>query len=97
MNLFKGSLLFCVSLVCAEEVIVDAPKIITKQWEERVFGIKQDARELPRAVHEMIDGILDDTFEKDFFERIHTAQIFSNCVLGFILIVFLDLFIILKI
>ena len=73
MNLFKGSLLFCVSLVCAEEVIVDAPKIITKEWEERVFGIKQDARELPRAVHEMIDGILDDTFEKDFFERIDTA------------------------
>ena len=73
MKFVKGSLLLCLSLVWGEEVIVDAPKIITKEWEERVFGIKQDARELPRAVHEMIDGILDDTFEKDFFERIDTA------------------------
>ena len=73
MKFVKGSLLLCVSLVCAEEIIVDAPKVITKQWEERVFGIKQDARELPGTIHEMIDGILDDTFEKDFFERIDTA------------------------
>ena len=61
------------SLIWAGEVVVDAPKEITREWEEKVFGIKYTVTELDNAVHEMVDGLIDETFEEAFFERIKAA------------------------
>ena len=73
MKIIKGSLLLAISLVWAGEIVVDAPKEITREWETKVFGIKSDVAELDTAVHEMVDGLIDEVFEATFFERIKAA------------------------
>jgi antitoxin component YwqK of YwqJK toxin-antitoxin module len=56
---------------------VYAPKEITREWETKVFGIKSEVAELDTAVHEMVDGLIDDAFEATFFERMK-AEIKNN-------------------
>ncbi len=73
MKFIKGSFLLAMSLVWAGEIVVDAPKEITKEWEAKVFGVKYGVTELDKAVHEMVDGLIDEVFEKAFFERIKEA------------------------
>ncbi len=73
MKFIKGSFLLVVSLVWAGEIVVDAPKEITKEWETKVFGIKYGVTELDKAVHEMVEGLVDETFDQAFFERIKEA------------------------
>ncbi len=70
MKIIKGSLLLAMSLIWAGEIVVDAPKEITREWETKVFGIKYEVTELDNAVHEMVDGLIDEVFEATFFERI---------------------------
>jgi hypothetical protein len=73
MKIIKGSLLLAMSLIWAGEIVVDAPKEITREWETKVFGIRYEITELDNAVHEMVDGLIDDAFEATFFERMKAA------------------------
>ena len=70
MKFISMFLILPISLIWAGEIVVDAPKKITKEWEEKVFGIKYEVTELDNAVHEMVDGLIDEVFEATFFERI---------------------------
>jgi hypothetical protein len=65
--------ILCSCLLFGEEIVIDSPKIITPQWEEQVFGVKQGAQDLVGSLHEMIDGLIDEQFGEDFFAKIEEA------------------------
>jgi hypothetical protein len=73
VKLFIGSIIFFMVSVFGGEIIVDSPKIITPEWEEKVLGIRFGVTTLDNAVHEMVDGLIDDHFDKTFFDRLKTA------------------------
>ena len=67
-----GSLIFFMVAVFGGEIIVDSPKVITKEWEEKVFGIKYGVTTLDNSIHEMVDGLIDDYFDQALFDRLKT-------------------------
>ena len=70
MWVIRGSLILLMGCLFGNELVVDSPKEITPQWEEKVFGIKYGVTTLDKAVHEMVDGLIDSYFGKDFFDRV---------------------------
>ena len=73
MKAIFGSFIFMMTCLFGSEIIVDSPKVITKEWEEKVFGIKYGVTALDNAIHEMVDGLIDDYFDEAFFGRLQTA------------------------
>jgi hypothetical protein len=63
MWVIVGSVAFF-SLLFGGEIVIDSPKIITHQWEEQVFGVKQGTQDLVGSLHEMIDGLIEKQFGK---------------------------------
>ncbi len=59
--------------IFGEEKVIDSPKIITPEWEEQVFGVKQGVQNLTGSLHEMIDGLISEHFGADFFARVEDA------------------------
>ena len=52
---------------------INSPKVITPKWEEKVFGIKYyEPTTLVNSVNEMIHGIPEEYFNKDFFNKLET-------------------------
>ena len=66
MKFISMFLLPPISLVWAGEVVVDAPKEITREWETKVFGIKYEVTELDNALHKMVDGLTNEMFDRSF-------------------------------
>ncbi len=65
-----GRLLLFSCFIFGEEKVIDSPKIITPEWEEQVFGVKQGVQNLTGSLHEMIDGLISEHFGTDFFARV---------------------------
>jgi len=59
--------------IFGEEKVIDNPKIITPEWEEQVFGVKQGVQNVNGSLHEMIDGVISEHFGADFFARVEEA------------------------
>ena len=59
--------------IFVEEKVIDNPKIITPEWEERAFGVKQGIQNVTGSLHEMIDGLISEHFGADFFARVEEA------------------------
>ncbi len=68
-----GRLLLFSCFIFGEEKGIDSPKIITPEWEERVFGVKQGIQSVTGSLHEMIDGLISEHFGADFFARVEDA------------------------
>ncbi len=73
MWVIVGSVVFCSCLLFGGEIVIDSPKIITEQWEQQVFGVKQGPQDLVGSLHEMIDGLINEQFGKDFFAKVEEA------------------------
>ncbi|MCH9617345.1 MAG: hypothetical protein SP1CHLAM9_06570 [Chlamydiia bacterium] len=70
MKMLVSSLILMAGFLFGAEVEVDSPKRITREWEEKVFGIKYDVTTLDNAVAEMTEGLIDDKFNKAFIARV---------------------------
>jgi hypothetical protein len=70
MKIIFSCFIFAMISVFGKEMIVDSPKKITAEWEQKVFGIKYGVTTLDKASHEMVSGLIDGTFDKDFIQRI---------------------------
>jgi hypothetical protein len=68
-----GRLLLVSSILLGEEKVIDCPKIVTPEWEEQVFGVKQGVQNVTGSLHEMIDGLISEHFGADFFTRVEEA------------------------
>ena len=68
-----GRLLLFSCFIFGEEKVIDSPKIITPEWEERVFGVKQGIQNVTGSLHEMIDGLISEHFGADFFASVEEA------------------------
>ena len=51
-------------------MIVDSPKTITPEWEEKILGVKHAEQSLIITLHEMIDGLIEEQFDAGFFARV---------------------------
>ncbi len=69
----RGSLFLGMTFLCGGEILVDSPKEITSEWENRVLGIHYGVTDLTNAVQEMVEGFIDPYFGKEFFEKIREA------------------------
>jgi hypothetical protein len=69
----KGSLLLGVAFMFGNDVIVESPKEINREWESKFLGIKYDVTTLDNHVLEMTEGLIDDYFDKAFIGRITKA------------------------
>jgi hypothetical protein len=67
------SLLLGVAFMFGNDVIVESPKEINKEWESKFLGIKYDVTTLDNHVLEMTEGLIDDYFDKAFIGRITEA------------------------
>ncbi len=67
-----GSLLLVFNCLFGGKTMVDSPKKITSEWEKKVFGIKHDAITMDNAVQEMVEGLIDDVFDKNFIQKIQS-------------------------
>jgi hypothetical protein len=67
------SLLLGVAFMFGNDVIVESPKEINREWESKFLGIKYDVTTLDNHVLEMTEGLIDDYFDKAFIERITQA------------------------
>ena len=65
-----GSLLLGITFMFGMDVVVESPKEITRGWEEKFLGIKYDVTTLDNAVQEMVGGLIDEVFDKEFIARI---------------------------
>ena len=68
-----GSVISCSSLLFGGEMTVESPKIITPEWEEKVFGVKLGEQKVIGSLHEMIDGLIEEDFGPDFFAKVEEA------------------------
>ena len=68
-----GSIVFGLITYFCSEAIEDSPKKITPEWESKVFGINHKVTTLDKSVLEMVDGLIDGTFDKEFIGRINRA------------------------
>ncbi len=71
----KGSKNCCFNekMECQKRSLVESPKIITPEWEEKVFGVKPGEQTLIGSLHEMIDGLIEVEFGPDFFAKVEEA------------------------
>lgn len=69
----RGSLLLCMTFLSGGEVVVDNPKEITAEWESRVLGIRYGVTDLANVVQEMVEGLIDPYFGKEFIEKIRES------------------------
>ena len=71
----KGSKNCCFNekMECQKRSLVESPKIITPEWEEKVFGVKPGEQKVIGSLHEMIDGLIEEEFGPDFFAKVEQA------------------------
>jgi antitoxin component YwqK of YwqJK toxin-antitoxin module len=67
------SLLLGVAFMFGNDLIVESPKEINREWESKFLGIKYDVTTLDNHVLEMTEGLIDDYFDKAFIGRITEA------------------------
>ncbi len=77
MWVIAGSFLLAMTCLFGGEPIVESPKEITSEWEKNFLGIKYQVTTLDNAVHEIVDGLIDSYFKKDFFDRV-SAELKKN-------------------
>jgi antitoxin component YwqK of YwqJK toxin-antitoxin module len=70
MKFVKGSLVIAMTLFGANEVRIELPKEITKEWEAKVFGIKDGVQTLCESITEMVQGSIEGVFDTSFLSNI---------------------------
>jgi len=70
MKFIKGSLVIAMTLFGANEVRIEPPKEITKEWEAKVFGIKDGVQTLCESIAEMVQGSIEGVFDTSFLSNI---------------------------
>jgi hypothetical protein len=66
----RGSLLLGMVCLWGADLIIDSPEQINQEWEKKFLGIKYGITSLDNTISEMVDGLIDDYFDKEFIGRI---------------------------
>ena len=70
MYIIVVSLLLGFSQLFGEKFMIDCPKEINPEWEEKAFGIKYCVTSLDKAVEEMVSNVCEEYFDAKFISRV---------------------------
>jgi len=72
-----SSILMITTLVFGDLNNIEAPPMIDKAWEAKYLGVKYSVTTLDNSIHEFVDGILDEYFDKEFFSKLHSELVMN--------------------